>query len=51
MKIPSIINKTELAKEIGISKQLLEHRLKKGLTEDQRKNILFIFNKHLTDVK
>ena len=51
MKIPPIINKTELAKELGISKQLLEHRLKKGLTEDQQKNILIIFTKHLTNVK
>jgi len=51
MNIPLIINKTQLAKELNISKQLLEHRLKKGLTDEQKKNIIIIFTKHLTNVK
>ena len=51
MKIPTIINKAKLAKELEISKQLLEHRLKKGLTDDQKKEIIIILTKHLTEVK
>lgn len=50
MKIPGIINKTALAKELGISKQALDQWLKKGLSIDQEKKIKIIFTKHLTSV-
>lgn len=49
--IPKIINKTELALELKISKQLLDYRLKKGLSEYQKKEIEIILQKHLTNVK
>lgn len=50
MKIPEIINKSKLSKELGISKQALDQWLKKGLTQDQEKKIKIIFTKHLTSV-
>lgn len=49
--IPEIINKTVLAKELGISKQLLNDRINKGLKEHQKKEISIILKKYLTDVK
>lgn len=49
--IPKIINKTVLADELSISKQLLDWRIKKGLTEQQKKEISFILKKYLTNVK
>ena len=45
MKIPLIINKTQLAKELNISKQLLEYRIKKGLSEVDRNNIATVIEK------
>jgi hypothetical protein len=49
--IPKIINKSVLAKELNISKQLLDWRIKKGFTEHQKQEIIIILKKYLTDVK
>ena len=50
MKIPDIIKKAQLAKEMGISKQVLDLRIKKGLSEEDQKKIINIFNQLLTKV-
>lgn len=50
MKIPAIINKSALAKELGITKQALDQWIKKGISSDQEKKIKIILTKHLTGV-
>ena len=51
MEIPKIINKTALAEELGISKQLLDHRLKKGLSKEQKNEVELIIKTHVNPSK
>jgi hypothetical protein len=51
MTIPKIINKTVLAGEMGMSKQLLEYHEKKGLSPEHKNKIKIILKKYLTFVK
>lgn len=49
--IPNIINLSVLASDIGISRQLLEYRIRHGLTLEQKEEIKNIFTKYLTNLK
>jgi predicted DNA binding protein len=50
MEIPKIINRSQLAAELGITKQALSQWIKKGLSIEQEKKIKYILIKYLTFV-